>query len=339
MALPLRSDDRRVQALVQVELRHRDVVLEPAHDRPPAPVDAPERGVAVLHRVDDHADRDEVEDVVELAALDDHLLVEAPQVLAAPGDLGVDAELGEAAADLRDGRREVHLALGRAAAHEVVELGEALRVEGREGEVLELLLELLHPEPVGQRGVDVERLLGDALLLGERHRGDRAHVVQPVGQLDDEHAQVARHGDQHLAHRRGLLGLARVELDALELGDPVDDRGDLVAEVGLHVGERDLGVLDGIVQEGGGDGDLVEADVGDDAGDGERVVDVALTARAQLAAVRLGGHLVGAVDRRDRRLGMALAVAGQQRGQLDGRGRLVVAPPGKDAIDGAHGVP
>ena len=138
--------------------------------------------------------------------------------------------------------------------------------------------------------------------FGARHRGDRAHVVQPVGELDDEHPQVARHRHEHLAHRRGLLRLARVELDALELGDAVDDRGDLVAEVGLDVGERDLGVLDGVVEQGGGDGDLVEADVGDDAGDGERMVDVALAAGAQLAAVGLGGHLVGAVDRRDRRL-------------------------------------
>ena len=100
-----RPDDRGVQALVEVELGHRDVVLEPAHHRPPAPVDAAERGVAVLHRVDDDPDGDEVEDVVELAALHDHLLVDAPQVLAAAGDLGVDAELGEPAADLGDGLR------------------------------------------------------------------------------------------------------------------------------------------------------------------------------------------------------------------------------------------
>ena len=300
-------------------------------------MDAPERGVAVLHRVDDDAHRDEVEDVVELAALDDHLLVEAPQVLAATGHLGLDAEVAQPGTHLGDRRRQVLVALGRAAADEVVELGEALRVEGGEGEVLELLLELLHPEAVGQRGVDVERLLGDALLLGHRHGGDRAHVVQPVGQLDHQHAQVARHRDEHLAHRRRLLGFARVELDALELGDPVDDLGDLAAEVGLDVGQRDLGVLDGVVEQGGGDGDLVESDVGDDAGDGQRVVDVALAAGAQLAAVGLGGDLVGAVDRRHRRLGMARPVARQQRRQL-GRGcRLVVAPPGKDSVDGAHG--
>ena len=232
----LRPDHRGVQALVEVELGHRDVVLEATHHRPPTTVDAAERGVAVLDRVDDHAHRDEVEDVVELAALDDHLLVDAPQVLAAPGDLGLDAELGEPGSDLGDRLGEEHLALGRAGGDEVVELGVALRVQRGEREVLELLLDLLHPEPVRQRGVDVERLLGDALLLLERHRGDRAHVVQPVGELDDEHPQVLGHRHQHLAHRRRLLRLARVELDALELGDAVDEPGDLGAEVELDVG-------------------------------------------------------------------------------------------------------
>ena len=36
----------------------------------------------------------------------------------------------------------------------------------------------------------------------------RAHVVQPVGELDDEHPQVGRHRHQHLAHGGGLLRLA-----------------------------------------------------------------------------------------------------------------------------------
>ncbi len=95
-----RADDGGVQALVEVELGHRDVVLEPAHHRTPATVDAPERRVAVLGRVDDDPHRDEVEDVVELASLHDHLLVEAPEVLAAAGHLRRDADLGESGANL-----------------------------------------------------------------------------------------------------------------------------------------------------------------------------------------------------------------------------------------------
>ena len=128
-----------------------------------------------------------------------------------------------------------------------------------------------------------------------------------------------RHRHQHLAHRGGLLRLVRVELEPLELGDAVDDRRDLGAEVALDVGERDLGVLDRVVQQRGGHRDLVEADVGDDAGDGERVVDVALAARAELVAVRLRGDLVGAVDRGHRRLRVAAAVRREQRRQLDRR--------------------
>ncbi len=260
-------------------------------------------------------------------------------MLAPAGDGGLDTDFGESRPDLGDRRGEERVALGRPGADEIVELGVALRVEGGEGEVFELLLDLLHPEAVGQRGVDVDRLLGDAMLLLSGHRRDRAHVVQPVGELDDEDAQVGGHRHEHLAHRRRLLGLPRVELDAVELGDAVDDGGDLLAEVPVDVGDGDLGVLDGVVQQGGNDGHLVEADVGDDAGDCQGVIDVALAARTELVAMRVGGDLVGVGDRRDRCLRVATAVGGEQWGQLGGRGRLVVPPPGQDAVDGSHARP
>ena len=44
-----RPDHRGVEALVQVELGHRHVVLEAPHDRLPVPVDAAEGRVAILH--------------------------------------------------------------------------------------------------------------------------------------------------------------------------------------------------------------------------------------------------------------------------------------------------
>src|SRR4051794_1977929 len=118
------TDDRRVQALVEVELRHRDVVLEPPQHRLPPAVDAAERGVAVLDRVDDHTHGDEVEDLVEVAVLLDHLLVDAPHVLAATSDLRIDVQLGQAAAHLGQRLGEVEIALGTARADEVIEFGE-----------------------------------------------------------------------------------------------------------------------------------------------------------------------------------------------------------------------
>ena len=76
----------------------------------------------------------------------------------------------------------------------------------------------------------------------------------------------------------------------------------------LDVGEGDLGVLDRVVQQRGGQRDLVEADLGNDPGHGQRVVDVALAAAARLVAMRFLGRLVGAVDHRHRRLRVPAAV-------------------------------
>ena len=59
---------------------------------------------------------------------------------------------------------------------------------------------------------------------------ERAHVVQAVGELDEQDADVARHRDDHLADVLGLRQLAGAELDLVELGQAVDDPGDLVAE-------------------------------------------------------------------------------------------------------------
>ncbi len=333
--LALRPDHRRVQRLVEVELGHGDVVLEPALDRLPRGVDRPQRRVAVLHRLDDDPHAHQVEDVVELAALHDHLLVDRVEVLRPPGDLGGDAQLGQALAHLLEHLGEVDVALGRADRRHVVDLGVPLGVQGGEGQILELGLHVLHAEAVGQRGVDVEGLAGDAVLLPRRHRRDGAHVVEAVRELDDQDPQVAGHGHQHLAHGGGLLGLAGVELDPLELGDAVDDGGDVDPERALDLVERRARVLDGVVQQRGGDGDVVEAEVGDDAGHGQGVLDVRLARVARLAAVRVGGLQVGPRDEGRRRLGVTLAEGGEKGRDLVSR-RRVVATPRKDPVDGRH---
>ena len=95
-----------------------------------------------------------------------------PQVLRPPGDIGVDAQLGQPVPHLLEDLGEVQLALGRAGGDHVVDLGVALGVQRGEGQVLELLLHVLHAEAVRQRRVDVERLARGALLLplGQRRR-------------------------------------------------------------------------------------------------------------------------------------------------------------------------
>ena len=333
--LAQRPDHGGVQRLVQVELGHRDVVLEPALHRLPRGVDRAQRRVAVLHRVDEHPDAHQVEDVVEVAPLHDHLLVDAPEVLRAAAHVGVDAQLLQPLLHLLEHLEQVEVALGRPLRHHLVDLGVALGVQRGEGEVLELLLDLLHAEAVRERRVDVEGLAGDALLLPLRQGGQGAHVVEPVGELDDEDPEVLRHRHQHLAHGGGLLRLLGVEAHPVELGDPVDDGGHVGAELGLEVGEADAGVLDGVVQQRRGDGGVVEAELGHDAGHGQRVLDVGLARLADLPGVRVAGPLVGPGEQLHRGLGVAAPVGADQRLDLDGRGRGRPSP-GQDPVDGGH---
>ena len=147
-------------------------------------------------------------DVVDLAeggALALHLPVDAVDVLGPAGQLGLDAGLGERLAEHLHGPLDVRLA-GPAAALELG--GEApvgLRLERLEAEVLELPLELPDAQPLGERGVDLGGLAGDALLLLDRQGAQGAHVVEPVGELDEHHADVLRHGQEHLADVLRLL--------------------------------------------------------------------------------------------------------------------------------------
>ena len=88
-----------------------------------------------------------------------------------------------------------------------------------------------------------------------------------------------------------------------ELGDAVDEEGDLVAELALDVvvgGER---VLDHVVEQAGADAGGVEAQLGDDAGDRRRVDEVRIAALALLPFVRSHAIVVGPRDNLDVRAG------------------------------------
>ncbi len=169
-------------------------------------------------------------------------------------------------------------------------------MERGEGEVLELPTHLLHAEAVRQRRVDVEGLLRRAALLPLGHHGQGAHVVQTVGQLDQQDPPVLGHGDEHLADGRRLLRLLRVELQPVELGHPVDHPGHTLAEGRADVVEGETRVLHGVVEQGGGDRLSVEAQLGHDGRDGDGMGDVGLARSAELAFVGRGSGSAGLDD-------------------------------------------
>ena len=126
-----------------------------------------------------------------------------------------------------------------------------------------------------------------------------AHVVQAVGELDEDDAHIGDHGEQHLADVLGLAVFAIGELDFVDLGDAFDDVGDLVAEVGFDLLAGGGGVFDGIVEQAGGDGGRVHLHFGQNFGDFKGMNDVGLAGGAHLALVMLDAEIPGFADQAD----------------------------------------
>ena len=114
-----------------------------------------------------------------------------------------------------------------------------------------------------------------------------AHVVQPVGELDQQDADVAAHRQHELAEVLRLLGAVGLQFQPGQLGDAIDQAGDFLAEPRLDLRQLDRRVLDHVVQQAGGDRGGVEPVAGQDVGDRDRMAEIGIAVVAPLRAVRL----------------------------------------------------
>jgi len=268
-------------------------------------VNGAERMIALALFLNDDANAVQVIDLLELTILFLHLLPDAVQMLGAPGDAVVQALLIQPLAHRGDGPLQIGRALYALLCNQAGDAVILLGLQIPESQVLQLPLELPDTQAVGQRREHVHRLAGDARLALRLQVTEGAHVVQPVRQLDDDDAQVVHHGEDHLAQVLGLFLIQvrtvhlALALDALELADPLYERGDGLAkdlaQVIVGVGR----VFDDIVENGRDDRLFIQPQIEQADSHFDRVHDIWLARGAQLVAVRLDGKRHGLSDPRD----------------------------------------
>mmetsp|Transcript_11000 Transcript_11000/g.24960 ORF Transcript_11000/g.24960 Transcript_11000/m.24960 type:complete len:340 (-) Transcript_11000:868-1887(-) len=218
---PLTSgpDDSRMQRAIHVGLRKRNVVLEPSRNRLPHAVDDAEGLVALAQVFCQDPEGDQVLDFADMfQPATSHLLVDRVEVLSSSSDHDIRQPLVDEAL-LQDihhlvGVRLPLLLLRR---HHGLELLIHLRLQVPQARILQLYLHPEDAEAVSKRSVQVQRLPRHLLLLLRRHELERPHVVGAIGELDEDHSDVSRHGDDHLAKVLCLLLLFGRELDLPDL--------------------------------------------------------------------------------------------------------------------------
>ena len=123
-----------------------------------------------------------------------------------------------------------------------------------------------------------------------------AHVVQPVGELDQQHAHVVGEGEQQLAEILRLLGFLGDQIELFQLGQALHQDADIRAEQIVDLRASGGGVLDGVVQQRGCDGGVVELEIGEDGRDFERMGEIRISGRPLLLAMRLHRIDISAVE-------------------------------------------
>ena len=209
-------------------------------------------------------------------------------MLLAAGDLGGEPIVGEIQLQPEaDAADEVAALLGQLL-QAARDRGEGVRLQLPECQRLHLGHHLVHADALGQRSVNIHRLARDpSTLVLRRDVIERAHIVQPVGELHQQHPDVVGKREQELAEVLGRALVFRLRFDLAELGDPIDQPRDVLAEELFDLLRSRQRVLDRIVKDRGRDRLVVEPQVGEDAGNLDRMAEIRIARGALLVAMRL----------------------------------------------------
>ena len=289
-------DDGGVEGLIKIRPRHGNVVFEtPGHGAPDLMDDA-KRSITIALHIGDHPDGEEIVNLVQGALLAHDLAVQGIKPLDAALDRGGDAVRDQFFANGRFHFFEKLFIGGCFVGKLLLQGEETIRIEIAEGEIFELIAEQAHAEAVRDGSVKIERFAGDTLLLLRIDVFERTHVVETVRELDENDADVIHHGENHLTEVFRLAGFRSHEVEAADLRHALDQAGGVFAKALADLLERKFGIFDNVMQERGGKSRRVEANIGEDVSDLDRVRDIEIARLADLAAVTLGGDLIGAAN-------------------------------------------
>ncbi len=128
----------------------------------------------------------------------------------------------------------------------------------------------------------------------------RAHVVQPVRQLDQNHTDVLCHGQKHFAQVLRLhFDFIRVVGELLQFRDAIDQQRDFFSELRGNLLIRHNRVLHDVMQKTGHNRLFVQLQLRQDNADTQWVNNVRLAGFAHLALMGVPGYVIRLFYHRD----------------------------------------
>ena len=123
------------------------------------------------------------------------------------------------------------------------------RIHFAEGKGLQLRLQRIHADAFRQRGVDFQRfarLLAAAFRL--RHSRNGPHIMQPIRELDQQHADILAHREHKFAEILSLFGAFGLQFKPRQLGDAIHQPRHFLAEAAFNITKLERRILNRVMQ-------------------------------------------------------------------------------------------
>ena len=134
--------------------------------------------IAILDIVDEHTETVNIRELLKADRLALHLAEDRIGPLFAPADIGHKPLLGEGLFQFTLNLLDQGFVVAAKTLQALGNRLERIRVHILEGQPFQLLPDVLHAHALGQRGIDVDGFLRDALALVFGHKMQGAHIMQ-----------------------------------------------------------------------------------------------------------------------------------------------------------------
>ncbi len=282
--------------MVHIGLGHGYIVLESTGHRLEKFMHEPQHRVAVLHRIHYEPYGKKVIYLIEGSVLGGHLSINAVKMLCSAFDFGFDTHFQGFAPHNLDDVLYIFLAFSAFFCDLFHKIIIALFVYIAKAQIFKLPFDLMDTKPVCKGGIDFQGFPCFLLLLLLGHEFQCSHIVQPVSQLDDDHADILGHSQEHLSEILCLNLLLCGIGNFGQLGHAVHKFSYLLPKFGPHLLNAHSGILNRIMKYTCSNGSCIHLKFSKNDANLQRMDDIWVTGNPFLTLVSIPGKLISLAD-------------------------------------------
>ena len=276
-----------MKGLIHIILGIGYIVVELPRNGFPKGVHDPQNGIAFHYGIYDNPYCQKIIKLIHRKVFPAHFFVDAVKMLCPAGDVHIYSRLDDFLLKNIDGFLYDILPFGKFFLYSSTNFIIGIGIKSPIGKIFEFLFNMVNPQAVCQRSVNLLGFPGDThlFLLGKHSKG--THIVEAIRKLDKHHPNILGHNEKHLAQIFRLVVLQGLKMDSPQLGYSAHQKGHVFAEPLRQLLLRDGSILQHIVQQRRGKGFRIHTYIRQNRSHQKRMHDVRLSGVTKLLSVSM----------------------------------------------------